>query len=315
VLKFTLKRVVGLVPIMLMVTLIMFLLLQLTPGDPARVAAGADASEEMVQLFRERMGLDQPLLQQYGSWVAGLVRGDFGTSLQYGTPVSEMILRRAPVTISLTLTATILGLLVAVPAAMAAAYKPDRIVDRSTVFATTFGISLPDFFIGLLLVLVFAIEFDVLPALGYVPFTESPLRWSIHMILPAVTLGAAVAAELTRHMRASLRDIVGMEYMNTARVKGLGTVRVMGKHALRNAAVPVVTVLGLQIRRLLGGTVIVERIFSLDGLGSLIVQGVFARDFPVILGVGIVSALTVVVVNLAVDLSYGFLDPRVRVGA
>lgn len=311
-LLFVVRRIVAVIPIVLIVTAAMFLLLHLTPGDPARAAAGPDAPPELVELVRERLGLDRPVHVQYADWMTGLVQGELGTSLQLGVPVTTLIFDRLPVTLALTLTALVIALLVSLPAAIIAASRSDSGLDRGIMVGTTLGISLPEFFVGLLLVRWLSLELGLFPAVGYVPITESPTVWLQHITLPAVTLAAAVAAEMTRHLRASLRDILRREYMDTARVKGLGFVRVMGKHALRNAAIPVVTVMGLQIRRLLAGTVVVERVFNVDGLGSLLVQAVFTRDLPIILGIGVVTATLVVIVNLMVDISYGLLDPRVR---
>lgn len=309
---FVLRRIIALIPLVLIVTAAMFLLLHVTPGDPARAAAGADAPPELVELVRERLGLDRPVHVQYADWVSGFAHGDLGTSLQLGVPVTSLIFDRLPVTLALTFTALVIALVVSLPAAMTAASHRDTGVDRSIMIGTTLGISLPEFFVGLLLVRWLSLELGLFPAVGYVSLTESPIAWLQHITLPAVALAAAVAAEMTRHLRASLREILRREYIDTASVKGLGFVRVMGKHALRNAAIPVVTVMGLQIRRLLAGTVVVERVFNIDGMGSLLVQAVFTRDLPIILGIGVVAATMVAIVNLMVDMSYGFLDPRVR---
>jgi peptide/nickel transport system permease protein len=306
------RRIGSMVPMLLLVGLITFLMIHLTPGDPAAVAAGDGASLEAVEAARERMGLNAPLPVQFWRWLTAVAQGDLGTSFTSGRPVTRLILERLPITMSLTLGATLVGLVVAVPLGVLAAVQRDSWLDRLTVFTTSLGLAAPEFFIGLLLVLLFAITLGWLPATGYVAFAEDPVQWAVRLTLPSLALGLGVAAELTRQVRGALRDVLARDYIQTARAKGLSSFAVIVKHGLKNAAIPVVTVLGLQIRRLLGGTVIVEQIFNINGVGSLAVRAVFQRDLPVLLGVALVTAVVVLVVNFVVDMSYGYFDPKVR---
>jgi peptide/nickel transport system permease protein len=309
---FVLKRVGILLATLFLVVCLAFVLLHLTPGDPAAVAAGPDADPATIAATRTALGLDRPLVIQFWDYLSGLLGGDFGTSFVERRPVLDVISDRLPVTASLVLLSLVVSLLIAVPVGIFTAVRRGTIWDRLGVVVSSLGVALPDFFVGLLLVLVFAIGLGAFPATGYVDIAQSPGQWLYHLILPAITLGIAVAAELTRHIRASLSDVLELDYVRTARSKGLSSSSVIVKHGGRNAALPVVTVFGNQIARLLGGTVIVEQIFNLPGLGQLIVQSVFSRDLPLILGIGVFIALIVLVVNVLVDLSYGWLNPKVR---
>ena len=306
------RRIVGTIPILILVGLITFLLIHLTPGDPAAVVAGENASLEAIEAARHRLGLDQPFLVQFWHWLVGVSTGDLGTSFTSGRPVTSLIFNRLPITLSLTAGATLVGLGIAVPLGVFAAMNRGSWLDRVTIFTTSLGIAAPEFFIGLLLVLVVALHFGWLPATGYIPFSEDPVEWVARLTLPSITLGVGVAAELARQVRGSMIDVLSRDYIQTARAKGLSTLSIIVKHGLKNAAIPVVTVLGLQIRRLLGGAVIVEQIFAMNGVGSLAVRAVFLRDLPVLLGVALITAIVVLFVNLLVDMSYGYFDPKVR---
>ena len=306
------RRIVGTIPILILVGLITFLLIHLTPGDPAAVVAGENASLEAIEAARHRLGLDQPFLVQFWHWLVGVSTGDLGTSFTSGRPVTSLIFDRLPITLSLTAGATLVGLGIAVPLGVFAAMNRGSWLDRVTIFTTSLGIAAPEFFIGLLLVLVVALHFGWLPATGYIPFSEDPVEWVARLTLPSITLGVGVAAELARQVRGSMIDVLSRDYIQTARAKGLSTLSIIVKHGLKNAAIPVVTVLGLQIRRLLGGAVIVEQIFAMNGVGSLAVRAVFLRDLPVLLGVALITAIVVLFVNLLVDMSYGYFDPKVR---
>lgn len=312
ILRFLGRRLVATLPMLVLVGLITFLLIHITPGDPAAVAAGENATPEAIEQARERLGLNASFGEQFARWLGRVVVGDLGTSFTSGRPVTELILERLPITLSITAGATLLGLLIAIPLGVFAAVQRDSWLDRATIFTTSLGIAAPEFFIGLLAVLLLALELGWLPATGYVPFGDDPLQWAVRLILPSIALGLGVAAELTRQVRGAMRDVLQRDYIQTARAKGLSTLSVIVKHGLKNAAIPVVTVLGLQIRRLLGGTVIVEQIFAINGVGSLAVRAVFLRDLPVLLGVALVSAIVVLIVNLVVDLSYSYFDPKVR---
>jgi len=308
------RRLISTIPMLVMVGLITFLLIHITPGDPAAVVAGENASQEAIEAARHRLGLDQPFLVQFWHWLVAVLHGDLGTSFTSGKPVTELIFNRMPITLSLTAGATLIGLLIAVPLGVFAATKRGSWLDKTTIFGTSLGIAAPEFFIGLLLVLLVALELGWLPATGYIPFEDDPVEWARRLVLPSITLGLGVAAELARQVRGAMIDVLSRDYIQTARAKGLSNYAIIIKHGLKNAAIPVVTVLGLQIRRLLGGTVIVEQVFAMNGVGSLAVRAVFLRDLPVLLGVALTTAVIVLIVNLLVDMSYGYFDPKVRAG-
>ncbi len=311
-LLYLLRRIISTIPILALVGLITFLLIHLTPGDPAAVVAGDNASQEAIEAARHRLGLDQPFLVQFWHWLHGVITGDLGTSFTSGRPVLALIFDRLPITLSLTAGSTLVGLGIAVPLGVLAAIRRGTWIDRVTIFTTSLGIAAPEFFIGLILVLVVALNFGWLPATGYIPFADDPLEWFLRLVLPSVTLGVGVAAELARQVRGAMIDVLSRDYIQTARAKGLSALSIIVKHGLKNAAIPVVTVLGLQIRRLLGGAVIVEQIFAMNGVGSLAVRAVFLRDLPVLLGVALITAVVVLFVNLLVDMSYSYFDPKVR---
>lgn len=307
------RRLLMSVPIVAIVTLVVFFLLELAPGDPARRAAGGQmASAADVAEARERLGLDEPLWTRYWQFIEGLFTGDLGRSIFSGQPVLSAIAERVPVSLSLMVGALTVAMLIAVPAGIIAATRPGGIADRVVMLVSAGGVAMPNFFIALLLVLVFALQLEIFPATGYVPFEESPVGWFQALVLPSVALGVAAAAEIARFLRASMLDVLDQDYIRTARAKGIGVRGVLGKHAMKNAFAPVLTVLGLQVRILIGGTVVIEQIFNLPGLGSLTVKAVFDRDYPIIQGVAISAALVVVVTNILVDVAYGYLNPKLR---
>jgi len=308
------RRVVSTIPMLVLVGLITFLLIHITPGDPAAVVAGENASLEAIEDARRRLGLDKPFPIQFWNWLLAVLSGDLGTSFTSGKPVTELILDRMPITLSLTAGATLIGLLIAIPLGVFAATRRGSWLDRLTIFGTSLGIAAPEFFIGLLLVLLIALQLGWLPATGFVPFSEDPVEFFLRLTLPSITLGLSVAAELARQVRGAMIEVLARDYIQTARAKGLSTMSIIVKHGLKNAAIPVVTVMGLQIRRLLGGTVIVEQIFAMNGVGSLAVRAVFLRDLPVLLGVALTTAVIVLIINLIVDMSYSYFDPKVRAG-
>ncbi|MFL5255028.1 MAG: ABC transporter permease [Rhodopila sp.] len=306
------RRILSAIPILVLVGLITFLLIHLTPGDPAAVVAGDNASAEAIEAARHRLGLDRPFLMQFWTWLSGAAVGDLGTSFTSGRPVVSLIFDRLPITLSLTAGSTLIGIGIAVPMGVLAALRRNSWADRAIIITTSLGIAAPEFFIGLLLVLVVALNMGLLPATGYVPFMDDPVEWVRRLILPCFTLGIGLAAELARQVRGAMIDVLARDYIQTARAKGLSGLSIVVKHGLKNAAIPIVTVLGLQIRRLLGGAVIVEQIFAMNGVGSLAVRAVFLRDLPVLLGVALITAIVVLFVNLLVDMSYGYFDPKVR---
>lgn len=306
------RRLLAVVPLLLLVTFMTYGMILLIPGDPAIAIAGENATPAMIEQTRERLGLNDPFLVQYGRWIGDAVQGDLGTSLFSSRTVRGAIVERLPVTLGLTAAALSLALLVAVPAGTIAALKRGTWLDRFTTMSATMGVAMPNFWLGLLLVLFFAIQNPWFPATGYQPITDGVGEWAQHVFLPAVALGAAACAELTRQLRSAVVDVLDQDYVRTARAKGLRSPRVVGKHVLKNAAVPVVTVLGLQVTRLLGGAVIIEQVFAIPGIGQLAVSSVFNRDVPMILGVVLVAAVLAVFVNLIVDISYSWFNPKVR---
>ncbi|TDB95779.1 ABC transporter permease [Actinomadura sp. 7K534] len=307
------RRLLMSVPILVIVTLVVFFLLEIAPGDPARRAAGGEmASAADVAEARRRLGLDEPLWTRYWHFIEGLFTGDLGQSIFSGQPVLAAIAERVPVSLSLMAGALTVAMLIAVPAGIIAATRPGSIADRVVMLISAGGVAMPNFLIGLLLVLVFALQLGIFPATGYVPFEQSPAGWFQALVLPSVALGVAAAAEIARFLRASMLDVLDQDYIRTARAKGIGVRSVLGKHAMKNAFAPVLTVLGLQVRILIGGTVVIEQIFNLPGLGSLTVKAVFDRDYPIIQGVAISAALVVVVTNILVDVAYGYLNPKLR---
>ncbi|WP_433868629.1 ABC transporter permease [Saccharopolyspora sp. CA-218241] len=306
------RRLAAMVPLLVLVSLIVFGLVLLVPGDPAITIAGENATEEEIAATRDRLGLDDPLLVQYWRWASSAVQGDLGTSMFSNRGVSDAIAERFPATASLTAVAIVMALLIAVPAAVAAATRRGGWIDRTATLGTALGVAMPNFWLGLLLATGVALHLGLLPATGYVPLDDDPVSWLAHLLLPGFTLGLAAAAELTRQLRSSLIDVFDQDYLRTARAKGLRGGTVVVKHAMKNAATPVVTVLGMRISVLLGGTVVVEQIFGIPGLGQLAITAVLQRDLPMIQGVVVVTAVLVMVANLLVDLSYGYLNPKVR---
>lgn len=311
-LRLVTRRIAFVLPILLLVSIMVFGLVHLVPGDPATTLAGDSPTKEQVEDIRRSLGLDDPLWTQYGRWVGGAAHGDFGESLYSGRDVRDSIIERLPVTLSVAGLSIVVALVIAIPAGIVAATRRNRWPDTAATVGATLGLAMPSFFLGLLLVLVFAIKLEWLPATGYVGLTDDPVQWLRHMILPALTLGAAVAAETTRQLRSSMIDVLDQDYIRTARAKGLRARTVLTRHSLRNAAGPVITVMGFQIAFLLGGSVIVEQIFALPGLGTLSVDAVLNRDLPVIQAVVLFTAMIVIVINLIVDVAYGWINPRVR---
>ena len=309
---FILQRLLATAPLLVIVSLLVFSLVLLIPGDPAYMLAGEDATPEEIAEIRTDMGLDDPILVQYGRWAGGLLRGDMGTSLFSDQPVLEVLVQRLPVTLSLAFAAIVIALLIALPAGIVSGTRPGRFSDRAITVGASAGLAIPNFWLGLMLVLVFAIWNDWLPATGYIPLTESVQGWLRHILLPAFTLGLSAGAILTRQLRGAMVDVMNQDYIRSARAKGLPWRKVVLKHGLKNAAIPIVTILGLQANYLLGGTVIVEQVFGMPGLGQLAVASVFSRDLPMIQGVVIMAVFVAVAVNLLVDISYGYFNPKVR---
>ena len=310
--QYTLRRLLVMAPLVLLVSLGTFALVLLIPGDPAITISGENATEQQIRNTRERLGLDDPVVIQYGRWAGNALQGDLGTSLFSSEKVTSSIVDRFPVTLSLTLASMVVGLLIAVPAGIISATHRGRWQDRVATLGSSAGIAIPNFWLGIMLLLVFSLDLGWLPAIGYIPFFTDPIGWLRHMVLPAITLGTAAAAETTRQLRSSLSETLEQDFVRTARATGLPSWVVIGKHALKNAAVPTVTVLGFQLAFLLGGSVIVEQVFGIPGLGDLAIRAVLERDIPMIQGIVVATAIVVMLVNLLVDLCYAWLNPKVR---
>jgi peptide/nickel transport system permease protein len=312
VLKFFLWRVLSTVPVVFVVTFVVFGLILLIPGDPAITIAGPDATPEQIETIREGLGLNRPFLIQYVDWLGSALQGDLGTSLFTSRAVTTSIMESLPVTLTLTVTAIVISLLISVPLAIVSATRRGGWIDRVATVTSSIGIALPSFWLGLMLVLLFSITLGWLPATGYVPLAQDPAAWLRHILLPALTLGVAAAAESTRQLRGSIIEVLQQDYVRTARAKGMRTRKVIGKHVLKNASVPLVTVIGLQVTLLLGGAIVVEQVFGVPGLGQVAISAVTTRDLPVIQGVVLVAVLVAMLSNLLVDLTYGYLNPKVR---
>ncbi|HLR94768.1 MAG TPA: ABC transporter permease [Jiangellaceae bacterium] len=309
--RYVLRRLVQSLVVLFGVSVLVFAVVHLVPGDPIRLALGTRFDQETYDALRERSGLNQPLVVQYFSWIGNAVTGDLGVSFRSGTPVTTMILERLPATLSLAGAAIVVALLIAIPLGTISALRPRSVVDWFASVVSQAGISIPDFWMGIMLILIFAGTLGWLPSGGYIPLTEDPLAWVSHVVLPAVTVGTVSGAIMTRFVRSSVLEALGQDYVRTARAKGMRARSVLTWHVLRNALVPLVTVGGVQLAYLLSGVVVLEIVFAYQGLGQLALQAVESRDYPVLQGSVLLFALVFLVVNLIVDLIYARLDPRI----
>jgi peptide/nickel transport system permease protein len=294
------------------VSVLVFSLIHLVKGDPVRLALGTRFSQESYDALRERNGLDLPLVEQYFRWAGGALTGDLGVSFRSGEPVTGLIGERLGATLTLAVAAILLALLIAVPLGTISALHPRSLVDRFATVISQFGISVPDFWLAIVLILVFAGTLGWLPSGGYVPLTEDPGGWLARLVLPAVATGVVSGSVITRFVRSSVLEALGADHVRTAQAKGLTSRQVFTWHVLRNALLPLVTVTGVQLAYLLSGVVVVEIVFSWPGLGQLALQAVEARDYPVLQGAVLLFALVFLVINLLVDLLYSRIDPRIR---
>ncbi|QHE73309.1 Dipeptide transport system permease protein DppB (plasmid) [Rhodococcus sp. WAY2] len=307
------RRVLLASPVLAVVALVAFLLVEATPGDPAAQVAGDNATPERIEEVRVALGLNQPLIERFGDYIGGLASGDLGDSLVAGQSVASMIGEALPLTLSLAFVAMILVVLIGIPAGMAAAVRRGGYVDRAVTAVGSFFIGIPPFVFGLLLVIALVLTVRAFPATGYVSIAEGGVsRWLSHLILPGLALALPSAAEVARQLRGALVDVLEQDYIRTQRAKGLKPSRILLKHGLKNAAPPVLTVLGLQIGRILGGAVIVEQVFAIPGYGSLAFSAVTRHDLPLIQAVVLVSAVAVIVINLLTDLIETVVNPRLR---
>jgi peptide/nickel transport system permease protein len=309
VLAFIAKRFTQSIPVLIAISLIAFSIIHLIPGDPVQVMLGARASDEAVATLRAQLGLDRPLVEQYVNFVVNAVRLDFGNSLFFRAPISPIILERLRNSLSLLFYSVVISLVIAVPLAVAAAVKRNRPADHLVRLFTTLTFAMPAFWMALLLVLIFSIRLRIFPTSG---LGRDALGYWVSLTLPAVTIGFYLAPVLLRSLRASLIDILSAEFVEAARARGLSENRVLYKHVLRNSLIAMVTVLGVNVGFLISGAVVIETVFSIPGLGSLMVASVIARDYPVVVALTLVLGVAVLAANLLVDLSYAVLDPRIR---
>ncbi|MGR3783444.1 MAG: ABC transporter permease [Albimonas sp.] len=311
-LSYIVRRILAAIPVMVFVALFVFLLLRLSPGDPAAIIAGDTATPEQLEQIRERLGLNDPLLVQFADWGWRLLQGDFGESILSGTSVTSMIADRMEPTISLALTTIILSILIAVPLGVIAAWKHGTIVDRVVMAISVLGFSVPVFVIAYVLIQIFAINLKWLPVQGFTSIFDDPAAFAQRIALPTLTLTSLYIALIARITRTSMLETLGEDFVRTARAKGLAERRVLMKHALRNSAVPIVTVIGIGFALIISGVVVTESVFNLPGIGRLTVDAVLARDYPVIQGVILLASLLYVAINLMIDIAYVILDPRIR---
>ena len=312
-LNHVLFRILSTIPVMAVVALFVFILLRIAPGDPATVIAGDYATADDVERIRAQLGLSDPLLVQFTRWLGGLLEGDLGTSIFSNKPVSELIAQRIEPTAMLALTTICFSVVVAVPLGTIAAYRSGGMVDRLVMLFSVGGFSVPVFVLGYVLIYLFAMTLKVLPVQGYKsPFLDGPWPFLVHITLPTVTLSVIFIALISRMTRASVIEVLEEDYIRTARAKGQSELRILVRHALRNAAVPIITVIGIGIAMLISGVVVTESVYNIPGLGRLVLDAVLARDYPIIQGLILFFSFIYIIINLMIDLCYAFLDPRIR---
>jgi peptide/nickel transport system permease protein len=311
-LAFIVHRLLSTVVVMAIVAVVIFLLLHLSPGDPAAIIVGDNATQLQIDAVRRQLGLDDPLAVQFARWLAGVLQGDLGVSIFSHEPVSKLIGQRIEPTVSLALATLMLAVIIAVSFGVLAAWKVGTWIDRLVMILSILSFSVPVFVVGYLLIYVFSIKLGWLPVQGYAPIADGFASWIRHLILPSVALGLAYVALIARITRTAMLDVLAEDYIRTARAKGVATGPVLMKHALKNAGVPILTVIGIGIALLIGGVVITETVFNIPGVGRLVVDAISQRDYPIIQGVTLIFSGVYVIVNLMVDLSYTLLDPRIR---
>lgn len=309
---YTIRRVLATIPVMLVVALFVFSLLYIAPGDPAAIIAGDQASPADIERIRASLGLDRPFIVRFGDWLWHILHGDLGTSIFTNLPVTQLIGQRIGPTLSLMVLTLIISLAVAIPMGVIAAWKQGSWIDRVVMMVAVFGFSVPVFVVGYLLAWIFALQLDWLPVQGYTPIAQGFGRFLANLILPALALGGVYIALIARITRATMLEVLSQDYVRTAKAKGLGQRSVLFVHALKNAAVPIITVVGIGVALLIGGAVVTESVFAIPGLGRLTVDAILRRDYPVIQGVVLLFSFVYVLINLGVDLLYTLFDPRIR---
>lgn len=305
------RRLIQMVPITLGLVVVVFMLIHLVPGDPVRAILGERAPQAAVDQLRQELGLDRPIPEQFAAYVAGLAQGDLGTSIRFGDPVAEVIASRLPPTLALLLLATVFALLITLPLATIAAVWSDRLPDHVVRVVPLVGLGMPAFWLGIILLMVFAVELGWFPVGGY---GRDPVSQLHALVLPAFTIALAISPITIRSLRAALIEVMDADYITTARSKGLPERRLLARHAVRNAVIPTVAVIGVSIGWLVGNTLVIERVFAIPGIGALMLDSIRVRDFPVVQGITLVVGVIVVLVALVTDLAHARLDPRVRLG-
>jgi peptide/nickel transport system permease protein len=310
--SYVVRRLLLTLPVMILVAIIVFLLLHLSPGDPAAIMAGDNATAEQIAAIRTKLGFDEPLWKQFALWCLALVQGDLGQSLFWGDPVTVLIGQRAEPTVSLALTTISFAVVVAVTLGVVAAANPGTWIDRGVMGFAVLGFSLPVFVVGYMLIFLFAIDLKWLPVQGYTRLAEGVGPWLHNLVLPSLALGMAYVALIARITRTTMLEVLAEDYIRTGKAKGVAARPLLLRHALKNAAVPIVTVIGIGVALLIGGVVITETVFNIPGIGRLVVDAIARRDYPIVQGVIMIFAGIYVLVNLLVDLSYTLFDPRIR---
>ena len=309
--SFITKRITQVIPVLIAASFIIFLMVRALPGDPALMYAGPDATDEMVEALRLRMGLDKPILQQYLIWLVNSFKGDFGKSMISGMQVSFLLSRAIPATLILTFTVLFFSVFIAIPLGIISAIKDKKFIDGAIDTYVAISLALPNFWLGILLILLFSVKLSLLPSSGYTPLSENFAESIRYLILPAVALGNRLTAEITRFVKSSILETFKEDFIRTAKAKGLGIYRLTFQHVLRNALIPIVTMIGMRFGRLLGGAVIVETVFSWPGVGRLIANAIGQRDYPMIQAGLMFVILIYIIINLCTDLLYGIIDPRI----
>ncbi|OBF16723.1 ABC transporter permease [Mycobacterium sp. ACS4331] len=311
-LRFLLRRLLYSLVVMFGVLILVFALVQVVPGDPVRIALGTRYTPEAYDALRSASGLDRPLLQQFFGYVGSALRGDLGVSFRNGEPVTVTLMERLPATVSLALVGIVIALLIAIPAGLWSALHEGRLSDGIIRVTSQFGVSVPDFWMGILLIGLFSTTLGWLPTSGYRPLFDDPAGWLRHIVLPGLTVGLVAGAIMTRYVRSAVLDVASAGYVRTARSKGLAPATVTSRHIMRNALVPILTITGIQLATILGGVIVVEVVFAWPGLGRLVFNAVAARDYPLIQGAVLLIAALFLLINLIVDVLYAVVDPRIR---
>ena len=311
---FFVRRLLTALPTLFIITVMVFTIQRMLPGDPALILAGEERDPQVIAYLREVYRLDEPVVVQYGAWLGQVVQGNLGQSMRTRQPVRELIAEKLPVTLQLASLSIAIAIIIAIPAGVIAAVYRRSLADVVSTLVALSGLSIPNFWLGIMLILLLSVQLDWLPASGYVPFREAPWENLQRMIMPAFVLGTGLAAVLMRQMRSSMLEVLKQDYVRTAKAKGLIQHLVVVRHALRNALIPVVTILGLQVGALLSGAVLTEQVFTIPGFGKLIVDAVFNRDYAVVQGVVLFTATATIIINLLVDLAYAWLNPKIHYG-